>query len=1048
VTDYFSTPDDLGEIRQSDLQSSLGESLGAQAADALDPKDSPSAMWLLRRAREASAGGTDLAVGAGGDVDAYSGQSLEERQAVVDAQRAAIPDTSIDDAKARIKQEGLEGQLKLPDQPSVKSPVLDLMIAEAHERRDREVAIAKGPQGFMPGALGLITSLGAGMIDPVNMAAFSIPVLGEARMGKLMASAGDSILNRTGVRMLQGGLQGAVGTAVLQPADWWLHTQDGQDYTFADALKSVVMGAGMGAGFHAAGGLVGDIASKRRGVPLAGSPEDLLVKGLMTGRHVPGDALAEEGVTPDQLGAAFAPPQAEAPPIQPEPQPQAFEHPAQVMADLPPAAQEDVVRASIADIAADRPVRAAEMLQIAADHSPRIAESFEAWHGSPHDIDRFDSSRIGTGEGAQTYGHGLYFAENEKVATQYARSTSGRDFIRKAQELYDEHDSPGDAHAAIVESKDVTPGQKRLLLALEKDDWLGFDYPHQAVSAALSDPNGKNWEMSPETLDAIKHVGNMYRVRINAHPDHFLDWDKPLGKHPEPVRSKLRAAGFDDSQTGKDIYHSLVKYRPEQGGGTTSAGMKISDLDATPEAASGRLRATGIHGIKYLDQGSRAGIPDLDTMLAVAKAQDELATTADPVRRKELHAELAAHDAKLQPTRNFVVFDDKHIEILDRNGEPVAKPFTEALPGNPKITLGADPDLVTAPKPRGRAAAHPDTLSLNEHLASQGGLRPDPELEAIYGNKRGPFVPGFGPLIRKSGMSLDDALSSAKQHGYMQDPHDVENGTAGAGGRTSHGLTPNDLLDHLDAENRGQKLYKPGHVEKTKYDPDQEKHVIMGALETELEKSGADVSAIDPKLLDRTVEIVHREGVTDVLDAYERAIMEDEERYNAIADARQSDPVAADIPGFERSDDAGAAPGDGGRDQGGDRQTGRPDQSGGRADDSQPSSHGARAAAAAADPRWRELADVKPAEDAPDVIAESREADRLAEPDSLVPEKSLTALEKQAADAEAIWRKLEPTLTEQERTMVNDVLDQLKLDKEAREKVITDGAACLAAAFA
>jgi hypothetical protein len=154
------------------------------------------------------------------------------------------------------------------------------------------------------------------------------------------------------------------------------------------------------------------------------------------------------------------------------------------------------------------------------------------------------------------------------------------------------------------------------------------------VSAALSDPNGKNWEMSPETLDAIKHVGNMYRVRINADQDHFLDWDKPLGEHPESVRSKLRAAGFEDPQTGKDIYHSLVKYRPNEGGGTTSAGMKIADMDATSEAASGRLKATGIHGIKYLDQGSRgAG----------------------------------------EGTRNYVVFDDKHIEITHKNGEPVQK---------------------------------------------------------------------------------------------------------------------------------------------------------------------------------------------------------------------------------------------------------------------------------------------------------------------------------------------------------------------------------------
>ena len=42
-----------------------------------------------------------------------------------------------------------------------------------------------------------------------------------------------------------------------------------------------------------------------------------------------------------------------------------------------------------------------------------------AYHGSPHDFDKFDLSKIGTGEGAQAYGHGLYFAENEGVAKGY-----------------------------------------------------------------------------------------------------------------------------------------------------------------------------------------------------------------------------------------------------------------------------------------------------------------------------------------------------------------------------------------------------------------------------------------------------------------------------------------------------------------------------------------------------------------------------------------------------------------------------------------------------
>lgn len=43
----------------------------------------------------------------------------------------------------------------------------------------------------------------------------------------------------------------------------------------------------------------------------------------------------------------------------------------------------------------------------------------KAYHGSPHDFDRFSMDKIGTGEGAQSYGHGLYFAENEGTAKSY-----------------------------------------------------------------------------------------------------------------------------------------------------------------------------------------------------------------------------------------------------------------------------------------------------------------------------------------------------------------------------------------------------------------------------------------------------------------------------------------------------------------------------------------------------------------------------------------------------------------------------------------------------
>ena len=56
-------------------------------------------------------------------------------------------------------------------------------------------------------------------------------------------------------------------------------------------------------------------------------------------------------------------------------------------------------------------------------------QGFKAYHGSPHKFDAFDLSKIGTGEGAQAFGHGLYFAENENVARGYRDALSDENWL-------------------------------------------------------------------------------------------------------------------------------------------------------------------------------------------------------------------------------------------------------------------------------------------------------------------------------------------------------------------------------------------------------------------------------------------------------------------------------------------------------------------------------------------------------------------------------------------------------------------------------------------
>ena len=49
-----------------------------------------------------------------------------------------------------------------------------------------------------------------------------------------------------------------------------------------------------------------------------------------------------------------------------------------------------------------------------------------AWHGSPHDFDEFDLGAIGTGEGNQAHGWGLYFAKKKSVSKNYQKVLSKR----------------------------------------------------------------------------------------------------------------------------------------------------------------------------------------------------------------------------------------------------------------------------------------------------------------------------------------------------------------------------------------------------------------------------------------------------------------------------------------------------------------------------------------------------------------------------------------------------------------------------------------------
>jgi hypothetical protein len=224
------------------------------------------------------------------------------------------------------------------------------------------------------------------------------------------------------------------------------------------------------------------------------------------------------------------------------------------------------------------------------------------FHGSPHTFSKFDMGKVGTGEGNAAFGHGLYFAESPNVAKQYAEAVPNIDFQRKVREVYDETSTPGEAVEALKQAG-LSPAQLRLVDALRKDDWFGFDYPHQAVRAAMREPH--NFDPSPETLDAIKGLSNVYRVDV---PDEAIgmaiDWDKPLSQQAPGVQKSIKSIIAKLPQDDPEVwfYNQRKNADPQ---GRDIYRMITSVLGKGEAEASQYLRDNGIQGIKYLDNASR-----------------------------------------------------------------------------------------------------------------------------------------------------------------------------------------------------------------------------------------------------------------------------------------------------------------------------------------------------------------------------------------------------------------------------------------------------------
>ena len=290
------------------------------------------------------------------------------------------------------------------------------------------------------------------------------------------------------------------------------------------------------------------------------------------------------------------------------------------------------------------------------------------FHGTPHKFSKFDLDKIGTGEGAQAFGHGLYCAESPGVARSYQTSltstipgapTGGSRYQISGAEF----PSGRSGHQALDTANDI-----EMYLSARKNGYSDLAevnrrnienriqyWEETATGQGIADQDmselvdfWRDHARSAKPENITENFGHLYEVEIpDKVTDRMLDWDKPLSEQPENVRQAIAAIenyeirSFAKSNpTGGEFYIKLS-------GGSAERGQDAIDefirLGFPPEQAKEMAELGSRGSSEFLSQSGIPGIRYKSGQLSGGKGD----------------------------THNIVVFDPEDIVQVKRDGELV-----------------------------------------------------------------------------------------------------------------------------------------------------------------------------------------------------------------------------------------------------------------------------------------------------------------------------------------------------------------------------------------
>ena len=265
-----------------------------------------------------------------------------------------------------------------------------------------------------------------------------------------------------------------------------------------------------------------------------------------------------------------------------------------------------------------------------------VMQELDVYHGTPHrfpateanPLGEFDASKIGTGEGAQAYGHGVYLAESPDIAKHYQTQLG---------KFYDQMQTPEGAmsleEAVTKYHPDGKAAAKVLSTFRTKTD---VDTFNKVINDEILPEIRAKYPQS-EWDKFAPQQGTLYKADLpDEMIDRMLDWDKPLSEQRELATPILKELGYlRPNDNGPRQFAEAVKALSLEHGGFGESGatgmglfnaiykglqqgkpkainlakrMNLTEQEMFMEAsplASEVMKRMGIPGIRYLDAGSR-----------------------------------------------------------------------------------------------------------------------------------------------------------------------------------------------------------------------------------------------------------------------------------------------------------------------------------------------------------------------------------------------------------------------------------------------------------